>query len=79
MKEILKWGAIILVGLFALRWLSGQLSNFGAVAAPDASLYAGYPYAAPLPGATATYGWAAPWQYGMGSGRRGYRGRGGRH
>ena len=75
--QLIKWGIIAIVAFFAFRWISRTLSG-GVTAAADASLYAGYPYAAPLPGATATYGWAAPWQYGMGSGRRVY-GRHGRH
>ena len=79
MKEILKWGALIIIGLFVSRWLSGLLSRgVGVNAAADASLYSGYAYSAPLTGPGATYGWAAPWQYGGGNYIRSGRG-GGRH
>lgn len=64
-KTILKWGLIIVVGYFALRWISNFASNLGGGSAqPYADPYGLYSpyYAAPLPPNSIVTGRIPPWR-----------------
>lgn len=73
MKDILKWGAIIVVAFLAWRWLSGMLSQGQGVVSAG-TIYGGWSYAAPLVGPGPVTAWQSRWNRSAGA-RGGWYGR----
>jgi hypothetical protein len=64
-KQIVKWGLILIVGYLVLRWGMNFFSSLASGAGTDST--AGFlqaPYAGPVPlPYSGVVGWAAPWNY----------------
>jgi hypothetical protein len=61
-KEILKWGLLIVIAYLSLRWLGSAVSGWVAGGIDSTSELYAAPYAAPIVGPSPVYGWTAPWQ-----------------
>jgi hypothetical protein len=72
-KELIKWGAFIIIGWLALQWLSNLAFNlaggFGGNGIPDGGWNA--PYVAPLSSPYYVRPQTAWWNYGSGGRRYG--------
>lgn len=73
-KELIKWGALALIGFLAFRWAGSTISGWMSGGVDTNPSLNNAAYAAPLPPPSFVYAWTAPWQRGGGRGGGG-RGR----
>jgi hypothetical protein len=70
-KELIKWGAFIILGWLALRWLSNLAGTLaGGFGAAGNGPGWNAPYAAPLTSPYVVQPWNPPWRGRYGPGKR---------
>ena len=63
MKDFVKWGALIVFGWLAWKWISNRFSS-SLYPQQESGSFLNAPYVASIPPPyTGVVGWAAPWQY----------------